>query len=135
MEARLNRMIQVGAFTAGIAVTLGAMGAHLLKNHLSTADLDIFKIGVQYQFYHAIAILITAAIYAQHDRKGLKWTYRFFLLGMFIFSGSLYFLSISELTFGTRMTWLGAITPIGGLFLIVGWISFFLSFFRKNKDE
>lgn len=134
MEARLNRMIQVGAFTAGIAVTLGAMGAHLLKDHLSIADLDIFKIGVQYQFYHAIAILITAAIYAQHDRKGLKWTYRFFLLGMFIFSGSLYALSISEITTGTRMTWLGAITPIGGIFLIVGWISFFLSFFRKAND-
>ncbi len=132
MEARLNRMIQVGAFTAGIAVTLGAMGAHFLQSHLTEVDLGIYEIGVRYQFYHAIAILITAAIYAQHDRKGLKWTYRFFLVGMFFFSGSLYTLSVSEWLIGTRLTWLGAITPIGGMFFIVGWISFFLSFFRKN---
>ncbi len=132
MEARLNRMIQVGAFLAGIAVMFGALGAHLLQNYLSVTDLEIWKIGVQYQFYHAIAILVTAAIYAQHDRKGLKWTYRFFLLGIFIFSGSLYTLSLSHTLIGTRHSWLGAITPIGGIFFIVGWISFFLSFFRKK---
>jgi uncharacterized membrane protein YgdD (TMEM256/DUF423 family) len=132
MEARLNRMIQVGAFLAGIAVMFGALGAHLLQNLVTEVDLDIWKIGVQYQFYHAIAILITAAVYAQHDRKGLKWTYRFFLLGIFIFSGSLYTLALSDTLIGSRQAWLGAITPIGGIFFIVGWVSFFLSFFRKK---
>lgn len=134
MERRLNRMIQVGAFTAAIAVTLGAMGAHFLQGYISEIDLGVYEIGVRYQFYHAIAILVTAAIYAQHHRKGLKWTYRFFLIGMFFFSGSLYTLAISEWVFGTRMTWLGAITPIGGLFFIVGWVSFFLSFYRKTNE-
>lgn len=132
MEARLNRMIQVGAFLAGIAVMFGALGAHLLQGYLTTVDLDIWKIGVQYQFYHAIAILVTAAIYAQHDRKGLKWTYRFFLAGIFFFSVSLYILALSDSLIGTRLSWMGAITPIGGIFFIVGWISFFLSFFRKK---
>lgn len=132
MEARLNRMIQVGAFLAGIAVMFGALGAHLLQNYLTVVDLDIWKIGVQYQFYHAIAILVTAAVYAQHDRKGLKWTYRFFLAGIFFFSGSLYTLALSDVLIGTRLSWMGAITPVGGVFFIVGWISFFLSFFRKK---
>lgn len=132
MEARLNRMIQVGAFLAGIAVMFGALGAHLLQNTITVVDLEIWKIGVQYQFYHAIAILVTAAVYAQHNRKGLKWTYRFFLLGIFIFSGSLYSLALSDTLIGTRYSWLGAITPIGGIFFIVGWVSFFLSFFRKK---
>ena len=132
MEARLNRMIQVGAFLAGIAVMFGALGAHLLQSSLTEVDLEIWKIGVQYQFYHAIAILVTAAVYSQHNRKGLKWTYRFFLLGIFIFSGSLYSLAMSDTLIGTRYSWLGAITPIGGVFFIVGWVSFFLSFFRKK---
>ncbi len=132
MEARLNRMIQVGAFLAGIAVMFGALGAHLLQSSLTAVDLEIWKIGVQYQFYHAIAILVTAAVYSQHNRKGLKWTYRFFLLGIFIFSGSLYSLAMSDTLIGTRYSWLGAITPIGGVFFIVGWVSFFLSFFRKK---
>lgn len=132
MEAKLNRMIQVGAFLAGIAITLGALGSHLLSKSLSQVDLDIFEIGVRYQFYHAIAILVTAAIYAQHDRKGLKWTYRFFLVGIFFFCGSLYLLSLSEFLLNNRMAWLGAITPIGGIMFIIGWISFFLSFYRKN---
>ncbi len=132
MEAKLNRMIQVGAFLAGIAVMFGAMGAHLLQNYLTEVDLDIWKIGTEYQIYHSIAILVTAAIYAQHDRKGLKWTYRFFLAGIFFFSGSLYSLALSDTLIGTRLSWMGAITPIGGIFFIVGWISFFLSFFRKK---
>jgi len=126
-------MIQIGAFMAAIAVTFGAMGAHLLQDTISNKDLDVFKIGVQYQFYHAIAILITAAIFSQHHRKGLKWTYRFFLIGIVFFSGSLYTLALSEWISGTRLSWLGAITPIGGLFFIGGWISFFLSFFRKSS--
>ena len=133
METKLNRMIQTGAFLAGIAVTFGALGSHLLQNYLTEIDLGVYEIGVRYQFYHAIAILVTAAIYAQHDRKGLKWTYRFFLAGIFFFCGSLYFLAVSESLIGTRLTWLGAITPLGGIFFIVGWISFFLSFFRKRK--
>jgi len=132
MEARLNRMIQVGAFLAGIAVMFGALGAHLLQSYLTEVDLDIWKIGVQYQFYHAVAILVTAAIYSQHNRKGLKWTYRFFLLGIFFFSGSLYSLALSDSLVGTRFSWFGAITPIGGVFFIMGWVSFFLSFFRKK---
>ena len=61
MEARLNRMIQVGAFLEGIAVMFGALGAHLLQNTITQVDLEIWKIGVQYQFYHAIAILVTVA--------------------------------------------------------------------------
>lgn len=135
METRLNRMIQVGAFLAAIAVTFGALGSHLLKDTLTEVDLTVFEIGVRYQFYHALAILITAAIYAQHHRKGLKWTYRFFLAGIFFFSGSLFALALSDVITGTRMTWLGAVTPIGGVFFIVGWISFFLTFFGKKKHD
>lgn len=135
MESKLNRMIQVGAFLAGLAVTLGAMGSHLLQNYLSEVDLGIFEIGVRYQFYHSLAILITAAIYAQHHKKGLKWTYRFFLAGILFFSGSLYSLAISETVIGERLSWLGAVTPIGGMLFIIGWIAFFLAFFRDRKQD
>lgn len=125
-------MIQWGAFLGGVAVMLGAFGAHFLGSHLSAVDLEVYKIGVRYHFYHAIAILLTAAIYAHDDRKGLKWTFRFYLVGILIFCGSLYMLSTSELLLGSRWSWLGAITPIGGVFFMMGWFSLFLSFFRKK---
>ena len=127
-------MIQVGAFLGGLAVMLGAFGAHILGDHLSQVDLDIFEIGVRYHFYHAIGILLTGTIYSIYHMKGLKWTYRFFHLGIIIFCGSLYVLSVSELLLGTRLNWLGMITPIGGLFMMAGWFSLFLSFFGK-KDK
>lgn len=132
MDVRLNRMIQIGAFLGGVAVMIGAFGAHYLGDLLSERDKEVFEIAVRYHYYHVFAILLTSAIYAHDDRKGLKWTFRFFLVGILIFCGSVYLLSTSTIIFGTRLSWLGAITPIGGVFFMLGWFSLFLSFFRKK---
>ncbi|MDZ7658204.1 DUF423 domain-containing protein [Fodinibius sp.] len=107
----------IGSIAMALAVGLGAFGAHGLKEMLTDEMLDIFETGVKYHFYHAIGLLVIAFV-AQliPDSSLLQWSGWLMLAGIFIFSGSLYILSIS----GIR--WMGAITPIGGLCFIVAWI-------------
>ena len=106
----------LGSFFAAIGVGLGAFGAHALKTRLTPEDLAIFEVGVRYQMYHAIALVALGFIASKIDTSFIKiagWT---FVLGIVIFSGSLYTLVLT----GVR-TW-GAVTPIGGLAFIVGWL-------------
>lgn len=107
----------LGSLSAGIAVALGAFGAHALADRLSERDLQTFETGVRYQFYHAFALLAVAYAINRWPTSSLPviagWL---FVAGTLIFSGSLYVLV------GTGLRWLGAITPIGGVVFIVGWI-------------
>ncbi len=104
-----------------LAVALGAFGAHGLRQRLSPDMLAIFETGVRYHVYHALALFAVAWV-ADKNPEGLAnaagWA---FTLGIVVFSGSLYVLSIS----GIR--WLGAVTPIGGVAFLVGWVLLFLT--------
>lgn len=105
-------LLAAGALMGFLAVAIGAFGAHMLKQKLSTDMLAVFEIGVRYQMYHALAICLTAII-ASGWAPFAGWT---FFLGIVIFSGSLYILALT----GIR-SW-GAITPIGGVILLAGWV-------------
>ena len=108
---------QIGAVLAGIGVLLGAFGAHALRETLSSEMLEIFETGVRYQMYHALALL--AVGWLADKRPDLTLVHRAgvsFAAGIVIFSGSLYLLAI------TGLRWLGAITPIGGVAFITGWL-------------
>ncbi len=107
----------VGSLAGGLAVALGAFGAHALRGRLGEDLLATFEIGVRYQLYHALALLAVAFAIGRWPASGAAvWAGWCFAGGILIFSGSLYLLSLT----GAR--WLGAITPIGGLLLIAGWI-------------
>ncbi|AWN23418.1 DUF423 domain-containing protein [Deinococcus irradiatisoli] len=99
-----------GALLAGTAVALGAFGAHALKSTLSADALAVFETGVRYQMYHGLALLALGAFPQQ--RRGPLWL----LIGTLIFSLSLYALALS----GIKV--LGAITPIGGVLQLLGWL-------------
>ena len=105
----------LGCILGALGVALGAFGAHGLRNTLSASDLATFEVGVRYHMYHALALLAVAWAV---DRWGgplttaAGWS---FVVGIVVFSGSLYMLVLT----GAR--WLGAITPIGGVALILGW--------------
>ncbi|WP_189087594.1 DUF423 domain-containing protein [Deinococcus ruber] len=99
-----------GALLAGTGVALGAFGAHALKASLSTAMLEVFETGVRYQMYSGLALLALAALPSQ--RRAPVWL----LTGAVVFSVSLYALSLS----GIKV--LGAVTPIGGVLMLVGWV-------------
>jgi len=106
----------VGALSAGTAVAAGAFGAHALKRRLAADLLAIFEVGVRYQLAHALALLAVAWACSRWPGAWVTASGWCFLGGTLVFSGSLYALALS----GQR--WLGAITPLGGLALLVGWL-------------
>ncbi|MBP1930233.1 DUF423 domain-containing protein [Ammoniphilus resinae] len=107
----------LGSINGFLAVGLGAFGAHGLKGKLPADLLEVYQTGVQYHMYHAIALVFTALLADRFSSSSLVHTSGWaFLIGIILFSGSLYALSLS----GIRV--LGAITPIGGVAFLVGWI-------------
>ena len=104
-----------GAKLALLGVALGAFGAHALRERLSPEDLAIFETGVRYQMYHALALFAVAWVASRWPGAAVDAAGWMFIVGVVIFSGSLYALVLTD----TR--WLGAITPLGGLALILGW--------------
>lgn len=108
-----------------LAVAIGAFGAHRLKLHLSPEMLQIYKTGVEYHFYHAIGLLLIGVLSVSFPSELLKWSAIFLATGIVLFSGSLYVLAI------TGIKWLGAVTPLGGLGFIAGWVMLFVSVLKK----
>jgi len=111
-----QNILLAGAIFMALAVSLGAFGAHALKKVLSPEMLTIYHTGVEYQFYHAIGLLIIGLAGFHIQSKYLNWAGLLLTIGIIIFSGSLYVLTLS----GIKV--LGAITPIGGVSFIAGWI-------------
>jgi uncharacterized membrane protein YgdD (TMEM256/DUF423 family) len=112
--------ITLGALSGFLAVAAGAFGAHALRDRLTAAMLDVFQTGVTYQMYHALALVGVGILLARFSIDGSVWLTAagwLFVGGSVLFSGSLYALSLSG------ATWLGAITPLGGIAFLVGWLA------------
>src|SRR5437762_14195351 len=114
----------LGALSGGIAVVLGAFGAHGLKKIVSPDALTIFQTGVQYQMYHTLALLVIAIVYDRLPNKWIKWSGYLFSFGILFFSGSLYMITALKAEERSIPALIGVITPIGGLLFILGWLSF-----------
>ena len=124
-----EKYIQTVGVLGAIAVVLGAFGAHALKDQLSATQLSAYKTGVLYHFIHTLLLL---GIYIKMEQSGnfisLKRAFWFVVVGIICFSGSLYLLTTQDLL-GINLSFLGPITPIGGVFFILGWVS--LIFVKK----
>ena len=107
--------VGLGALAAALGVALGAFGAHGLEGRVSPDRLETFRTGVEYQMYHALALLVVGCAVAQGWGPILHWAGYCFVAGIVIFSGTLYLLVLTD------TGWLGAITPLGGVAFIVGW--------------
>lgn len=108
--------ITLASLSGMLAVVFGAFGAHALKSRLDEYSMGVFETAVQYHFYHSFALLAVGVIaLSQPQTTMLKSSGWLFFIGILIFSGSLYVLSISG------VKWLGAVTPLGGLAFIAGW--------------
>jgi len=115
-------IIFTGAVFGLLSVIFGAFGAHALKKTLSPKQLNSFEVGVKYQMYHAIVLLVLGF----NSDMTTPATYWCFTLGIVLFSFSIYGLVLSD-SKGTKLRFLGPITPIGGLFLVSGWFLLLLS--------
>jgi len=119
-----------------LTVCIGAFGAHALKAALPEDKLATFTTGVTYQYYHLLAMGLIFLIVNNNSRN--VWFIRSFvcfLIGIVLFSGSLYLLATRELIGLTTYKWLGPLTPVGGLFFIVGWVFFALGSWKKVEME
>jgi uncharacterized membrane protein YgdD (TMEM256/DUF423 family) len=126
-----KKFMLVGAIFAGLAVVTGAFGAHALENLISVKQKHTWETGVQYQFYHALA-LIFLGFYLENKPhlKLLNWVGYLWITGIFCFSGSLYLLACRSITW-FKIDFVGPITPIGGLFFIAGWMILGWQFYKK----
>lgn len=124
-----QQILLAGAVLMALSVLLGAFGAHALKTRLSPEMLAVYKTAVEYQFYHALGLLLIGLIGSRVESKWLNWSGVLLIAGIFLFSGSLYALSIS----GIKV--LGAITPIGGLAFVAGWICLSIGILKNTTTD
>ncbi|WP_151735420.1 DUF423 domain-containing protein ['Paenibacillus yunnanensis' Narsing Rao et al. 2020] len=124
-----RRLLAWGALLAMLSVAIGAFGAHLLEDRISEHYMEVYETGVHYHMVHALGILLIAIVAGVWgESRRLLWSGRLLIAGIILFSGSLYLLSIS----GIKV--LGAITPLGGVCFIAGWICLALEALSHGKS-
>lgn len=126
-----KKLLITGSSLILVAVILGAMAAHALENYLSIEQMQSFETGVRYQMYHGLALLILSQV-NRFSSKSLNIIWVLFTIGTLLFSCSIYLLTTRSLT-GMDLSFLGPVTPVGGLLLITGWIYgiFKISLFKR----
>ena len=128
-----EKFLKIGIILCAISVILGAFSAHLLKDILSNNTLTSFQTGVRYQFLHALIIIVLSLSFDKFKNKILIRSLWLFLIGIILFSFSIYILSIQTIL-EINLNFLGPVTPIGGLILISAWINLLFSIRKKNDN-
>lgn len=130
-----KKILQIAAIFGATAVLLGAFAAHALKNHLTPEQIDIFQTGVRYQFYHTFALLSIGILHLRYQHRFLRFAAIAIAIGILFFSGSLYLLAARFALGIESWTWLGPITPIGGLFFVTGWMLLLIGISKEKIHE
>jgi uncharacterized membrane protein YgdD (TMEM256/DUF423 family) len=112
----------IAALLGALSVTLGAFAAHGLKKVVPPETVATFETGVRYQFYHTFALLFIGLLLERMQSQLLTWAGYAFIIGIILFSGSLYLLTALKATSTVGLKGIGIITPFGGLFFIAGWL-------------
>ena len=125
--------VMTGTFLAGLAVILGAFGAHGLKKIVPPETVTTFQTGVQYQMYHALAMIFVGMLIEKADSGMMKWAGICFIIGILLFSGSLYLITLLKAKNTVGLSGIGIITPFGGLFFVAGWLMMFIAVWKSLK--
>lgn len=126
-----KKYIITGAILGGLAVALGAFGAHGLKKLVDAETIQVFQTGTQYQMYHAIALLLTGILMDRFPQPHLKTAGIFFIVGIILFCGAMYTITAGHAAGITSLNKAGIIAPFGGLCFIAGWLFVALSLLKK----
>jgi uncharacterized membrane protein YgdD (TMEM256/DUF423 family) len=131
----MKKYLILGCAFTGLAVIFGAFGAHLLKAKISETNLATFSTAVQYQFIHGLGILIASILFFLLKSKFIKLGIISFAIGISLFSGSLYLLSLREIIDFNINYIIGPLTPIGGIFFIGGWLLLIIGISKHHFNE
>ena len=121
----------IGTLLAGLAVALGAFGAHGLKKIVSPENVATYQTGVQYQMYHALALILLGILSERIYNGFVSYAGVLFVAGVILFSGSLYLIVSMNAMNKTIPTAVGILTPVGGLFFILGWLCLLVGLLKK----
>jgi len=124
-DGRAPRFAALGGLSGFVAVAAGAFGAHALRGRIAPDMVAVFETGARYQMYHALALLFLSWACTQWPHRSLRAAGWLFVAGTVFFSGSLYLLVL------TGATWWGAVTPIGGVLLLAGWLALAVGAWRR----
>ena len=128
-----KRILLIATLFILLGIIFGALGAHALEKVLTTEQLASYEVGVKYQIYHGIALLALVALTHKFNFS-LKIIYRLLVIGVIIFSGSIYALVLQNLI-GVKLGRIfGPLTPIGGLLMIIGWLLFLIKLLKTNCE-
>lgn len=114
--------LTTAALLGALSVALGAFAAHALKEKLNPENLAVFETGVRYMFFHVFALLAVGILTQFFQSNLFKWSGKLFIVGIILFSGSLFALSLILQNGLDHLRWIGAVTPVGGLCFIAGWL-------------
>ena len=129
-----KKFLVAGIICAGLAVVFGAFGAHGLKKLVDAEAIEVFKTGVQYQFYHAVALILSAILSAKISAKQINWAGNLFLTGILFFSGSLYTITLCKAMEVAVPKFVFPVTPLGGVCFIAGWIFLLFAVIKKQAE-
>jgi len=129
MRSSSDWLVISGALVAALGVVFGAFGAHGLRTVIEASDLAVFETAVRYQMYHALGLVLTGILGKNYPHQAVRWAGWLLLAGVFLFSGSLYFLVL------TGIRGAGFITPLGGVAFIVGWLSLAHGIFWSYRED
>ncbi len=130
-----NRLLGIAGISGLLAVGLGAFGAHGLADSLLPNEMHVFETANRYHFYHTIVLVFVAILYARDESRMLRMAAYAFIDGILLFSGSLYLLSTKHILGIGSWGFLGPITPVGGVFFMVGWLILAWYGFRYAKVQ
>jgi uncharacterized membrane protein YgdD (TMEM256/DUF423 family) len=119
-----KKILTIAGISGALCVALGAMGAHALKDKIPVENIQTFETAVKYQFYHTLALILVSLLSDKIQSKFLNYSSTLFIVGICLFSFSLYFLALRPLlgVGSEEMKWIGALTPFGGLSFIFAWL-------------
>lgn len=130
-----KQFIQSGAAFAAIAVVAGALGSHLLANTLGETDKNTYEIAVRYQLIHSLALISLGLGLRRINDNIAKFCFAFFVIGIILFSGSLFAMSTSVVWAHARIKWLGAVAPFGGASFVAAWMLLALKGYKPSSTQ
>lgn len=125
--------LRAASLLGALAVALGAFGAHALRGRVPNIAVTTFETGVRYQFYHVLALVMLGILYRDFKNKWMLLSGNLFIVGIALFSGSLYLLTFISGAVKPGFKWIGIITPFGGIAFILGWFCLLMGVINKQK--